>query len=183
MVIPLRPEARAEFDQAAQRDPLTGLDCMPGFSAALRGAARRRRGGENPWVAVAGLGGAFSNDADEPLVADQLLATVAARLADSVRDGDKVARIGPDTFGLIVDAPHGDEATVALERLAKGVASLIASDRRWAGARICIGLAPLWSQDPELALRRASEALDRGRRRGATVAMTTGQPPASGQPA
>ena len=61
-VVPLRPHGEipgspVAFDETANRDRLTGLPGLASFEEALRGASNRRRGGEHPWVAVAGLDG------------------------------------------------------------------------------------------------------------------------------
>jgi diguanylate cyclase (GGDEF)-like protein len=186
-VVPLRGGRRRErpgewlrYDDAASQDAFTSLAGHPWFEEDIRGAARRRRAEENPWVAVAAVEGlALIDERLGPPVADAALKAVAVRLRDSLRTGDRIARIGRDRFGLLVDAPYADEALVALERIAHSARDLVAANPRWEGLKLWIGLAPLWSEHPEAALKQADEALERARERGATaVVMATAQRPA-----
>jgi diguanylate cyclase (GGDEF)-like protein len=185
-VVPLRGRDRVErpgewlrYDERASQDSFTSLAGHPWFEEDLRGAARRRRAEENPWVAVAAVEGlALIDDRLGPEVADAALKAVAVRLHDSLRSGDRIARIGRDRFGLLVDAPYADEALTALERIAHSARQLVAANPRWDGLRLWVGLAPLWSDDPEAALKQADEALERARERGGTaVVMTTAPRP------
>jgi diguanylate cyclase (GGDEF)-like protein len=186
-VVPLRGGRRGEragewlrYDDEASQDAFTSLAGHPWFEEDIRGAARRRRAEENPWVAVAAVEGlALIDDRLGPAVADAALKAVAVRLRDSLRTGDRIGRIGRDRFGLLVDAPYADEALVALERIAHSARDLVAANPRWEGLKLWIGLAPLWSENPEAALKQADEALERARERGGTaVVMATAQRPA-----
>jgi diguanylate cyclase (GGDEF)-like protein len=169
----------ARYDELASEDAFTGLAGHPWFEDDLRGAARRRRGDENPWVAVALAQGLDEIDARlGPAAAGKATRAVAVRLRDSLRAGDKIARLGRDTFGLIVDAPYAGEALIALERIEKAVRRLVEENPRWEGLRLRVGLAPLWSSDPAAALEHATEALERAREHGgAAVVMTTASRP------
>lgn len=175
-----RPGEWLRFDDAASQDPLTSLAGHPWFEEDLRGAARRRRADENPWVAVAAVEGlALIDEQLGPSVADAALKAVAVQLRDSLRTGDRIARIGRDRFGLLVDAPYAHEAITALERIEHGVRDLVDTNPRWLGLRLWIGLAPLWAEDPAAALRQAGDALERARERnGAAVVMATAARPA-----
>ena len=165
--------------RARTRSP--SLAGHPWFEEDIRGAARRRRAEENPWVAVAAVEGlALIDERLGPSVADAALKAVAVRLRDSLRGGDRIARIGRDRFGLLVDAPYADEAITALERIGHSARELVAANPRWDGLKLWIGLAPLWAEDPAAALGQANEALERARERGGTaVAMTTAPRPAT----
>jgi diguanylate cyclase (GGDEF)-like protein len=167
------------YDELASEDTFTGLAGHPWFEDDLRGAARRRRGDENPWVAVALAQGLDEIDARlGPAAAGKATRAVAVRLRDSLRAGDKIARLGPDTFGLIVDAPYAGEALTALERIEKSVRRLVEENPRWEGLCLRVGLAPLWSSDPAAALKHATEALERAREHGGSaVVMTTASRP------
>jgi diguanylate cyclase (GGDEF)-like protein len=175
-----RPEREwATYDELASEDAFTGLAGHPWFEDDLRGAARRRRGDENPWVAVALAEGLDEIDARlGPAAAGKATRAVAVRLRDSLRAGDKIARLGRETFGLIVDAPYADEALTALERIEHSIRRLVDENPRWEGLHLRVGLAPLWSSDPSAALTHATEALERARAHGgAAVAMTTASRP------
>lgn len=166
-VVPLRrAEARdvpwRRFDPAAERDEFTSLAGHPWFVEDLRGAAKRRRGGDNPWVAIAsargldGIGARAGGDA-----AGLALQAVAVHLHESLRGGDHVARIGPNRFGLLINAPYADETAQALERLRQRVRELVGEHPPWGGLDLVIGYTSLWSGDPLVAIRNASEALER----------------------
>lgn len=179
-VVPLRPvgagigTARdlAHYDADAEFDELTGLLGNRPFQDSVRGAAQRRRGNENPWVAAAALEGLADVVAEHGAEARaQVLKVMSRRLSDSMRDGDKLARIGESLFGLIVDAPTGDEAMAALERMATAVKTLAATDRRWSEVRLTVGVAMLWGEEPYEAMARARDALLRARERGGGVVM------------
>jgi GGDEF domain-containing protein len=175
-----RPDgAWARYDDQASEDAFTGLAGHPWFEDDLRGAARRRRGDENPWVAVALAEGLDEIDARlGPAAAGKATRAVAIRLRDSLRAGDKIARIGSARFGLIVDAPYAGEALTALERIEQAVRRLVDENPRWEGLRLRVGLAPLWSTAPEAALAQAAKALDRARGHGGpAVVMTTASRP------
>jgi diguanylate cyclase (GGDEF)-like protein len=187
-VIPLHGGSRARdrtgewlrFDEAASQDSLTSLAGHPWFEEDLRGAARRRRAEENPWVAVVAVEGlALIDERLGPAAADASLKAVAVQLHDSLRTGDRIARIGRDRFGLLVDAPYAGEAITALERIEHGVRELVGANPRWQGLRLWIGLAPLWAEDPAAAVKQADDALVRARERnGAAVVMATATRPA-----
>jgi diguanylate cyclase len=173
------------FDAAAQRDLLTSLHGHPWFEEDLRGAARRRRGEENPWVAVACVEGLAKIDEQlGPEIAAEALRAVAVGIRESLRSGDKISRIGEDRFGLIVDAPYAGEAIAALERTEHLVRELASANPRWLGLRLRVGLAPLWSEDPTEAIEQAARALEGARDRGGAVTLSTGIRPAGpGSPA
>jgi diguanylate cyclase (GGDEF)-like protein len=162
------------FDPEASRDALTSLHGHPWFEEGVRGAAKRRRAGENPWLAIARVDGMEQIDASHGAeTAGEALAAVALRLRDSLRAGDKIARIGSDTFGLIVDAPYAGEAIGALERIERTVRELTAAHPQWVGLSLRMGLTPLWGANPEAAIRQAEGALDAAVSRGAPVMMST----------
>lgn len=168
------PTSWRAFDSTARKDPLTNLHGHPWFEEDLRGAGRRRRSGENPWVAIASVEGLAELerhlDAD---VAAEALRAISVRLNDSLRAGDKIARLGEDRFGLVVDAPFAGEAIGALERIERSVRELTSAHPRWLGLTLRVGLAPLWGSEPEAAVRQAESALDAARRRGSPVMMST----------
>jgi diguanylate cyclase (GGDEF)-like protein len=178
---PAAPPRPSRFDPAAREDELTGLHGHPWFEEDLRGASRRRRGSENPWVAVAAVEGLAELEASRGAgAADAALRAATVCIRDVLRHGDKVARVGEDRFGLIVDAPFGDEAMAALERVERAVRTLAATRPEWRELALSIGVAPLWHQDPRRALQHALDALGRARQRGGhCVQMSTASRPAA----
>src|SRR3546814_10378594 len=98
------------------RDALTGLPNRIAFSERLDGPEADGQAMLETAILVADLD-RFSriNDSLGHLAGDELLATIARRLLSAMREGDVLARIGGDVFGVIVrltDGP-GDALNVA----------------------------------------------------------------------
>jgi GGDEF domain-containing protein len=148
---------------------------LPGrdrFEAEVRGAAKRRRSGDSPWVGVASLEGlAIVSARAGRRAADELVRKAAARMRSRLREGDKLAKLGDGRFGLIVNAPYGDEAMAAFDRLIRAVGDLAAADPRFRGAGLAVGVAQLWTADASTALAHAERALARALRQGGTGPM------------
>ena len=138
----------------------------------MRGAAHRRRGTERPWVAVAKVNGVADIRAQhgDP-AAEEFLRSTASALRAGLRESDKLAPVGREEYGIILDAPRGDEAVAGLERLVADVRDLASRDRRWAAGSLSVGVAPLWSDEPEAILDRARRALARAQKHGGGVVM------------
>jgi GGDEF domain-containing protein len=148
----------------------------PRFARQLEGAARRRRGNETPWVAVARVDGVDSirRQWGDP-AAEEFLRATASAMRSSLRDSDKLSPVGRAEYGIILDAPSGEEAVAGLERLVRNVRELAGRDHRWGDGSLCVGVTPLWTDEPTAILGRAREALERGERRGGgQVMMATG---------
>ena len=111
------------FERMAHTDPLTGLANERTFSRILElELARAGRQGGEVSLAVFDVDGLTAlNDAAGPGAGDDVLRSVAAVLAESVRLVDTVARIGGDEFVLV--APGSAGMTVA-QRVLDGVAAL-----------------------------------------------------------
>jgi len=92
----------------SQSDPLTGLPNRQAFAQQLA-QAMSPHGPSQPQLAVVAIGidrFARINDSLGPNAGDALLVNVAARLRDSLRPQDVLARLGGDTFVLLL--PHVD---------------------------------------------------------------------------
>ena len=111
------------FERMAHTDPLTGLANERTFSRILElELARAGRQGGEVSLAVFDVDDLTAlNDAAGPGAGDDVLRSVAAVLAESVRLVDTVARIGGDEFVLV--APGSAGMTVA-QRVLDGVAAL-----------------------------------------------------------
>jgi GGDEF domain-containing protein len=144
----------------------------PRFERQLRGAARRRRGAEHPWVAVAMVNGIaeIRTEYGDP-AAEEFLRGTASVLRTSLRDSDKLAPVGRGEYGIILDAPGGDEVVAGLERVLENVRELAARDRRWSVGSLSIGVAPLSSDEPAATLARARAALEQASKHGGSVVM------------
>lgn len=117
----------SELVRTAGRDPLTGLANRRSLQQALSSAiARAERGLGTPSVVIidiegcAGVEQGFGAPAGEAV-----LRSVAERLLRSARAVDTVARIGPGSFGVLLEHTGGSAAAAALTRLREGVADTV----------------------------------------------------------
>jgi diguanylate cyclase (GGDEF)-like protein len=117
------------FERMAHTDPLTGLANERTFARILElELARAGRQGGEVSLAVFDVDDLTAlNDAAGPGAGDDVLRSVAAVLAESVRLVDTVARIGGDEFVLV--APGSAGMTVA-QRVLDGIAALPAAGGR-----------------------------------------------------
>jgi diguanylate cyclase (GGDEF)-like protein len=111
---------RRAVELQATHDSLTGLPNRTLFqrrcSKALSGAART---GRSPVVLLLDLDDFKQvNDTLGHHFGDQLLVSVAGRLAEAVRPGDTVARLGGDEFALLLADGGGDAGTHIADRIA-----------------------------------------------------------------
>jgi GGDEF domain-containing protein len=139
----------------------------PRFARHLEGAAHRRRGGEQPWVAVARVDGVDEiREVWGDPAAEEFLRSVASALRSSLRESDKLSPVGRAEYGVILDAPSADDVMAGLERLVRKVADLAGRDRRWGGGSLYVGVTQLDSPDAGAILGRARDAVERGERQG-----------------
>jgi GGDEF domain-containing protein len=139
----------------------------PRFARHLEGAAHRRRGGERPWVAVARVDGVegMREQWGDP-AAEEFLRSVASAMRSTLRESDKMSPVGRAEYGIILDAPSGDDVVAGLERLVRNVANLAGRDHRWSDGSLRVGVAPLDSPDAATMLARARAAVASGERPG-----------------
>jgi diguanylate cyclase (GGDEF)-like protein len=120
------PEARAaeELHRRATADPLTGLPNRRAFDEALaREVARAARGGAALAVVLVDVDHFKRvNDAHGHPAGDQVLRTVAARIAAAARAGDLVGRLGGEEFGVALPGADLLAAAQAAERIRARVA-------------------------------------------------------------
>ncbi len=149
-----------------------GAAIPPRFERQLRGAAHRRRGTEHPWVAVAKVNGVdeMRRQYGDP-AAEEFMRGTASALRSTLRESDKLAPVGRGEYGVILDAPSGDDVLAGLERMVKNVRELAARDHRWSGGSLSVGVAPMWTDEPQAILERARAALERAERRGGGAVM------------
>jgi diguanylate cyclase (GGDEF)-like protein/PAS domain S-box-containing protein len=118
-----RKRVERELEHQAFHDSLTGLANRALFSNRVEHAVDRgSRTGRHPAVIFLDLDGFKAvNDTLGHDAGDRLLQQVAARLLESVRDGDTVARLGGDEFAVLVEEslrPLEEAAAVADRALA-----------------------------------------------------------------
>jgi diguanylate cyclase (GGDEF)-like protein/PAS domain S-box-containing protein len=108
------------------------------------------------------------NDRHGHPVGDQVLIEVAERLREAVREGDTVARIGGDEFVvLLTDMDNMEEVETILSRIHGSVADpLRSATGEQVTASIGVTVYPLDSEDPDLLLHHADQAMYRAKTSG-----------------
>ncbi len=108
-----------QLARLAGRDPLTGLSARRTLEQAIAAAVTRaERGLGTPSVVVVDLDDfAAVNVALGAAGADEVLRAVAERLLGCARAVDTVARLGGDSFAVLLEHTGGPGATAALRRL------------------------------------------------------------------
>jgi diguanylate cyclase (GGDEF)-like protein len=153
------------FERLAHTDPLTGLANLRTISRVLElELARAGRQGGEVSVAVFDVDdfGAVNAGAGRE-AGDDVLRSVAAVLAGSVRLVDTVARTGADEFLLV--APGSAGATVA-QRVLDGVAALPGTAAGRVSVTAGVARFPVDGTDAESVLAAAQSALERARTAG-----------------
>lgn len=107
------------LDRAATRDSLTGLANRVGLERHVTGLREHGRRIAALYLDL----DTFKpvNDAHGHAVGDMVLATIAERLRNCVRDGDVVARLGGDEFVAVIELPAEGVAADHAERVARRV--------------------------------------------------------------
>jgi diguanylate cyclase (GGDEF)-like protein len=114
--------ALEELRARAATDPLTGLGHHATFHEALARARGRR---ESIAVLMADIDGFKAiNDTRGHQAGDRVLRETAAALADALRRGDELFRIGGDEFAALVRVGDDHEALEAGRRLREAIAAL-----------------------------------------------------------
>jgi diguanylate cyclase (GGDEF)-like protein len=130
-------------DEAAARDPLTGLPALTALGTLLdRELARIRRGGHPGCLAVIGLDGfRLVNETLGHEGGDRVLVAVAELLTASSRTSDVVVRGAGDRFGLLLPRTGLGDAYRLAERHGAAIAEQLRSVA--GGITASIGLAPI----------------------------------------
>lgn len=132
----ITPQLRLEerLNYLAYYDALTGLPNRTLFMDRLRQAlARANHCGRPVGVITMDLDRfKFVNETFGPEVGDEVLRGVGQKLARTVRDGDTVARLGSDEFGIIlVDMGHMDDIVLVLNKIRESLShSVQAADQQ-----------------------------------------------------
>jgi diguanylate cyclase (GGDEF)-like protein len=161
------------FERLAHTDPLTGLANVRTISRVLELELTRagRQGGEVSVALFDVDDFAAANEAGGREAGDDVLRSVAAVLAGSVRLVDTVARYGADEFLLV--APGSAGATVA-RRVLDGIAELAPVAGRSISVTAGVAQFPSDGTDADAVVAAAKAALDRARAEGRGTVETTG---------
>ena len=166
---------RSEVEERARRvalyDDVTALPNRRLLESRLEEAVRNHQpGGDRLAVLVIDIDDFTKlNDALGHRVGDALLHEVAARLIDTVRTSDLVARVGSDEFAVVLGRlRHTDDAERVATKLGELLADPYEVDAEQVTATVSIGVAcfPADGAGPEMLLRNADAALSYAKSRG-----------------
>lgn len=157
-------EARRRIEFLSQHDALTGLPNRTRLQEFLDGKLKASPTAEQPLVMLSLDLDRFKpvNDLLGHAAGDQVLNEVSSRLADCVRHGDLVARIGGDEFVLILtDVSSQEEVETLCRRLIESVERPVTIDEQevFVSASIGIAMAPNDASEAAELLRYADIAL------------------------
>lgn len=156
--------ANARLAQRAITDPLTGALNRRGFESAARRvlASSKRAGRKVSLLLIDADEFKRVNDVHGHAVGDVVLTTLYARLLDSLREEDILARLGGEEFVALLPGAGMDEACAVAERLRAGIASsqILFGDRS-VTLTVSIGVAEWSARDLRIdpLLRRADLAM------------------------
>jgi diguanylate cyclase (GGDEF)-like protein len=158
-----RCDARAELTHQTLHDSLTGLPNRDLFIDRLS-QALAVIGRHDSMLAVMFIDlDRFKpiNDRFDHAAGDAVLVQVAKRLADAVRDGDTVARIGGDEFVAVVEIDNENDALMVADRVREGIGAPIDIGDRELSVTASIGLVVTTDHaaDPFSLLRDADAAM------------------------
>jgi diguanylate cyclase (GGDEF)-like protein len=162
---------RFETERRAGRlDPLTGLADRAVFVERLAGVLERGPGGEGVAVFCIDLDRfKLVNDSLGHEAGDRLLIEIAARLRETVRAGDTVARIGEDEFTILCeDCPDPATAHVIAGRLNEvlAVPAMLDGCEVFTSGSIGVLLPGRFPHSAEEVMRDADAAMHAAKRRG-----------------
>ncbi len=158
--ITVRKQAEQRIRHVAEHDGLTTLLNRAAFLQALQAALAQPAPCAILYVDLDGFKPV--NDQCGHAVGDQVLACVAARLAQVARGDDVVARLGGDEFALLQRGVYDPDSALGLaQRLVDAVAQPIEVEgyRLQIGASIGIAMSPAHGDDAEELLRKADAAM------------------------
>jgi diguanylate cyclase (GGDEF)-like protein/PAS domain S-box-containing protein len=162
---------RLILEQRAIRDPLTGLPNRTGLRERLTIAVGRleRHAGTIAVLFVDLDHFKVINDRRGHEVGDRFLAAAAARLLETVRGIDAVARFGGDEFVILLeDVDQPSHVTDVAGRVVQALGEPIEIEGEEAriGASVGVTVASSAETTPELLLREADSAMYRAKARG-----------------
>ena len=159
-----RKEAETQIIHRVYHDPLTDLPNRAMFQDRLEQALAQARRHQRLLAVLFIDLDCFKRINDEfgHRAGDQLLKTVAERLAHCVRATDTVARLSGDEFTLILqDLEHADDAQHVAQKILDCIVEPISIDEQVLHVRTSIGIAlfPVDAVEPEDLLRQADRAM------------------------
>ena len=160
---------RRTFGDLARRDPLTGLANRLGLADAHREAVTSSPDCRHAVHCLDLDRFKAVNDRLGHPAGDEVLAAVAGRLANLLRDGDLAARLGGDEFAVLqTGMRHAGEAELLARRIARAVSEPYSVGGETLSVGVSIGFVVSENCDDALEdmLARADEASYKAKRRG-----------------
>ncbi|MFO0995451.1 MAG: GGDEF domain-containing response regulator [Alphaproteobacteria bacterium] len=163
-----RQQTAAQLDYLGRYDPETGLANRRQFRTILdRSIARARRRDSMVAVFLVGLDRfKFAGESIGRASSDQLLPAIVRRLETSVPETTVLARLGDDTFGLILDDLSAlDDAEPVAKRISQALSVPLDLDGSdvYVAASIGIATFPLCGWDADTLAGSAATAMSRAR--------------------
>jgi diguanylate cyclase len=166
-----RRRAEEELAHTAHHDAVTGLPNRRSFNEALEARLARTADGMQPTALLFLDLDNFKmvNDTLGHDVGDALLAAVATRLREQLREGDVVYRLGGDEFAVILDRVADEDG--ALSAAAKLLETLfqpftVRGDVIHTGTSIGVAVAGIHASTPEQLLKNADVAMYQAKSQG-----------------
>jgi diguanylate cyclase (GGDEF)-like protein/PAS domain S-box-containing protein len=166
-----RKQAEARINYLAYHDTLTGLPNRVSFEEQLAASLTHAESNQESLAVMFLALDRFKkfNDTLGHIIGDQLLKSVAGRLALSMNEGDAVARFGSDEFGFLLAGIKGAEDVARRAREFQGTLERpfnIESHELYVTSSIGISLYPLDGRDSQELLKSAGAALYRAKQAG-----------------
>ncbi|MCU0305144.1 MAG: diguanylate cyclase [Thermoanaerobaculales bacterium] len=162
-------ESRRRVEELSRTDPLTGLANRRALEERLADEALRSERSRRPFAVVLADIDHFKRVNDElgHAVGDEVLRTLASRLRAGVRSLDLAGRWGGEEFLLVLPDTGAEGAVELAEKLRRTIAGeAVEVDGRRVPVHLTFGIAEHREGPIEDTVRRADEALYRGKREG-----------------
>ncbi len=167
----IRKQAEEKIEYLAYYDDLTGLTNRNLFIDRLtQGIARAEYNKKLVVVLSIDIDKFKSiNDTYGLVTGDAVLKEVAKRLTASVRDGDTVARLGNDDFGvLLIDIAQSDDIILVVEKIMKNASQTIQVNGKEIVLTISVGISvyPNDGKDASILIKNADLAIAKAKQQG-----------------
>jgi diguanylate cyclase (GGDEF)-like protein len=162
--------AYEEMQFLADHDPLTRIGNRRAFTRRLAEEVHRAgRYGQRFALVVLDVDGFKAlNDRHGHLAGDVALEAIGQVLRDTLRGSDAAFRLGGDEFALILEEAGEAQATLVVDRIGAGIASVEAGEGHMLRASFGVALGD-GPSDPETLLQAADTAMYEAKRAGAGV--------------
>jgi diguanylate cyclase (GGDEF)-like protein/PAS domain S-box-containing protein len=186
-----RKAIQDQLSYQASHDPLTGIPNRTRFVSELEAAIGTARSGGPSFALLFIDLDRFKpvNDSLGHDAGDEVLRTVARRLAQTLREGDLAARLSGDEFGILLAGTDGESAGMVADRVIEAISApiTVGTSAVRVGVSIGVAVSTLSLETPEHFLSVADEAMYEAKRMGtgrcvAAATTRSGLPPVASRP-